>query len=94
MTSSLTLILSIISGFSLGVAFFMALKVSSLLYLSTRFMWGGLLLYITRFAITIWVFWVMAGFGAVPLLSGFGCFLLGRFFVLRVLAHKIQWKAE
>jgi len=92
MISSLTLILSIISGFSLGVAFFMALKVSSILYLSGTSIWGGLLLYIMRFVITIWVFWLMAGFGAVPLLSGFGCFLLGRFFVLRFLARETDWK--
>jgi len=90
MTPILTQVLCIIAGFGLGTGFFMALKVNSMLYLNGGRKWPALLLHIFRFALTIWMFWILAGLGAMPLLLSFGGFLLGRFFVMHCLLEKAE----
>lgn len=90
MTVAMTNIIFLFVGAGLGVAFFTALKINSDIYITNGLSWIGLMLHLTRFVITVLIFWFISGFGAMPLLISLGGFLLGRFITMRYIRRGIE----
>ncbi len=89
MTPSIVNIICFVVGLGLGIVFFTMLKMNSEIYIIDGMSWTGLMLHTSRFAATILIFWIISGFGALPLLCSFGGFLLGRFTFMKFLT---KWK--
>ncbi len=81
--STLAIVLSLASGFIVGLAYFGLLYRTVQMHVGHGSAFSIVGLYVLRLGLVGLVFWLLAQHGALSLLIGFGGFLMARFAVRR-----------